>query len=197
MKTLAPTLLTALLILPACATKQVLTPTPQVHDVPFKYEVHMGAITETQWGICLESPMLPVSRGARVQVVVMAEEQGVFDAIVKGPCGNGNPAPIQGATSRSYVLELLEPETDVAIPVNIASPSIGVISEVDVSVASGRAFADLDGDRRADTFKACSDGNSTHLTVWSGTNLVWHLQAASDNLPARECPPEEMEKPGA
>lgn len=199
MKFLAPTILTTLLFLPACALvqpKQSVTVFPSADHVDFKYDVHVGAIAETQWGICLESPVLPVSKGARVQVIVMSEDQGVFDAIVKGPCGTGNPAPIQGAAKRRYVLELIEPETDVAIPTSITSPAIGVISSVDIGVASGRAFADLDGDRFADTFKSCSDGESVHLTVWNGTRPVWHLKANASKLPSRECTPEEMQSPG-
>jgi hypothetical protein len=60
----------------------------------------------------------------------------------------------------------------------VPSDETGLIGSNEVIVKSGIASIDLNGDKKAEYFRACTSMEGVHLTVWSGKPLtgkrIWH-----------------------
>lgn len=152
---------------------------PAVRAERFSFDSHVGVVDANEGRLCLNIPDARLADGTEVSIILPDRPQRVVKAAVEGKAAQ-NCSRNAGAESEtsSYLLKLAGSgrAIDLSQPM---PPAIAVVSPArPVSVRRGVASVDLDGDGRAEFFRACTSSEGNHLTVWSGRPLVgkrvWH-----------------------
>ena len=146
----------------------------------FSFDSRVGVVDSNSEGrLCLKISDKNLADGAEVRFITTDRPQRVVRAAVEGKAaGDCSRNPGTDPEANFYLLKLVGGRQGV----NLAEPlppSIAVVGPAGaVSVRRGVASGDLDGDGRAEFFRACSSTEGNHLTVWTGRPLVgkrrWH-----------------------
>ena len=147
----------------------------------FSFESRVGVVDSNGEGrLCLSISDPNLVEGTEVSLVLTDRPQRVARAAVEAKADSActrNPGAADPAGS-FYWLKLAGGKrlTKAGEPL---PPAIAVVGPAGaVSARRGVASGDLDGDGRAEFFRACASTEGNHLTVWSGRPLVgkrrWH-----------------------
>jgi hypothetical protein len=147
----------------------------------FDFGSRVGVVDSNGEGrLCLSISNAHLTEGTELSVVLPDRPQRVFKATVEGKadgsCSRNPEAADPGASF--YWLKLVGDKraTKQGEPLPAAIAVVG--SARPLSIRRGVASGDLDGDGRAEFFRACASSEGNHLTIWTGRPLlgkrVWH-----------------------
>lgn len=146
----------------------------------FSFDSRVGVVDENSEGrLCLNISDPHLADGTEVTLILPDRPQRVAQATVEGKTARAcsrNPDAYPDASF--YWLKPVGRKLSLA-PGEPLPPLIAVVRPAGpVSVRRGVASGDLDGDGRAEFFRACASTEGNHLTVWTGRPLtgkrVWH-----------------------
>jgi hypothetical protein len=146
----------------------------------FSFGSRVGVVdTNSEGRLCLKISDPNLADGAEVSVVLPDDKpQRVARAAVEGKAaGDCSRNPGTDPEANFYLLKLVGARQ--ALDLTQPMTAIAVVGPLKpVTVKRGTASGDLDGDGRAEFFRACSSSEGNHLTVWTGRPLVgkrrWH-----------------------
>lgn len=164
MKALGPSLLVLLLV--ACQNTTV-PPT-------FNYKSDLGVAVEKAGHACLYIPDSSLSPGQRVQFITATTPQSAGEAEILIKADETCKDSVQ---DQPGVIHYSLKTTQGAL--RRAAPAFAIANfSRALTPTEGGMAADLDGDGKPESFRACTSSEGVHLTVWKGKPLEglrkWH-----------------------
>jgi hypothetical protein len=147
----------------------------------FNFESRVGVVDANSEGrLCLNISDPNLAEGTEVSLVLPDKPQRVVKAAVEGKAAGNCSRHPEGSESNAsfYWLKLVGGKQALKLDEPLP-PVIAVVGHaVPFSVKRGVVSGDLNGDGRAEFFRACTSSEGNHLTVWTGRPLtgkrMWH-----------------------
>lgn len=154
---------------PSLSPSAIFSTTP-VNDINSK----IGVVEVTQKGdVCLTILNNNLMEGDKVSIVFRGKPQSVITAEIQNKLSSRCSGKAGVGLDDSFYSLKLSKSADEDFYI-----AFGLIGSNEVIVKSGIASIDLNGDKKAEYFRACTSMEGVHLTVWSGKPLtgkrIWH-----------------------
>ncbi len=149
-------------------------PSPMPPTTANDIESKIGTVDVTKnREVCLAIKNNNLKEGDEVSVVFREKPQSVIMAKIQNKLSSSCSRNTEVGLGDSFYLLKLSKAADEIVYI-----AFGLISSNKVTVKSGLASIDLDGDRKAEYFRSCTSMEGVHLTVWTGKPLIgkriWH-----------------------